>query len=47
MMPCDDPGETERPCLRMACHISVRVAKLMTFRRSKVLDVDDDMYPIS
>jgi hypothetical protein len=26
---------------------SVRVAELMAFQRSKVLDVDDDMYPIS
>jgi hypothetical protein len=25
----------------------VQVAELTTFQRSKVLDVDDDMYPIS
>jgi hypothetical protein len=25
----------------------VRVVKLMTFHCSKVLDIDDDMYPIS
>jgi hypothetical protein len=27
--------------------LSVRVAELMTFQCSKVLDVDEDMYPIS
>jgi hypothetical protein len=27
--------------------LSVWVAKLVAFQRSKVLDIDDDMYPIS
>jgi hypothetical protein len=27
--------------------LSVRVAELMAFQRSKVLDVDGDMYPVS